>query len=710
LAALLGCEDDDDGDGFTVKQGDCDDHDASVYPGATELCNGVDDDCDGVADEGVPADATSWYLDADGDGYGDSSTQQDACSAPTSFVADDSDCDDLSAAVNPGASEICNGADDDCDGLTDDDDDSLSGAGTWYEDADGDGFGDPAATSASCAQPSGYVSDASDCDDDDAAVNPDASEICNGVDDDCDGLADDEDDSLLGDTTWYLDADGDGHGDASQPIVACEQPSGTSETSDDCDDADASVNPSAVDWENGIDDDCGGLDDAWQSANAAATFWGEGAEEYFGAPCKAAGDVDGDGWPDLLVGSGAGVSMSQLGSTWRVSLFLGPFSGTYEQTDAAAIVLGPAPEEEGGAVSGAGDLDGDGLSDFVIGASGYDGVVNRGGLAAFFYGPVSGTLSVLDAPGLVMDGTADSQLGSNVAMLGDTDGDGLDDVAIGRPGFGSSTSALLVNSGPITGVLGSGSMTYSVAGEFYLGDNVGAAGDVNGDGLRDVLTGNPADGSDMTGAAYLLLGSALGPAGGATSIDDADGYYPGTSTECYAGSGALKGAGDVNGDGLDDIAIGMVDTDDFTYGNGRIWVFYGPATGSRRLATAPVEIEGASSNETIGSTAAGPGDIDGDGYAELLVGCGYYRVDSVPAGAAFLFRGPLTGSYGLNDAELKIFGDDLGGYSGGYLGRRVAAAGDVDLDGHPDLLVGEPGRDSAVDNNVGVAQLFLGGP
>ena len=191
-AAQTGCVTDLDGDGYDgvgVDATDCDDTNATVNPGATERCNGVDDDCDGSTDDPSSADASTWYADADQDGYGDPATAAQACTAPSGYGADATDCDDTDGAVNPGATERCNGVDDDCDGSTDDP--SSADALTWYADADQDVYGDPATAAQACTVPNGYGADATDCDDTDAAVNPGATERCNGVDDDCDGARDD---------------------------------------------------------------------------------------------------------------------------------------------------------------------------------------------------------------------------------------------------------------------------------------------------------------------------------------------------------------------------------------------------------------------------------------------------------------------------------------------------------------------------------------
>ena len=234
----------------SVQPGDCDDANVSVSPGALESCNSIDDDCDTLVDESDAIDATAWYTDADGDGYG-AGVATPACVQPAGTVSNGSDCDDASNAVFPGASEYCNGADDDCDGSIDEND--AVDASIWYSDVDGDGYGGNA-TSFSCSQPVGAYATSEDCDDTDAAVFPGADEYCNGADDNCDGDVDE--DSAIDALTWYLDADGDNFGDLANTTNACSLPYGYSGRSTDCNDADAGISPLSAEICDGVDQDC----------------------------------------------------------------------------------------------------------------------------------------------------------------------------------------------------------------------------------------------------------------------------------------------------------------------------------------------------------------------------------------------------------------------------------------------------------------------
>ncbi|MFH1467337.1 MAG: putative metal-binding motif-containing protein, partial [Pseudomonadota bacterium] len=262
--------------GFVPDTTDCDDTDAAVNPAATERCNGVDDDCSGTIDDDYALDASTWHADADADGYGDAAVTAIACAQPTGFIVDDTDCDDTQGAVNPGATELCNGVDDDSSGTIDDV--YAADAPTWYADADADGYGVATATAIACSQPTGFVADATDCDDTDAAVNPAATELCNGVDDDCSGTIDD--DYAADAPTWYADSDADGYGDGASTTVACAQPTGFIDDDSDCDDTDAAANPAAAEICNGVDDDCSGVIDDDYAADAPTWYADADADGY----------------------------------------------------------------------------------------------------------------------------------------------------------------------------------------------------------------------------------------------------------------------------------------------------------------------------------------------------------------------------------------------------------------------------------------------
>ncbi|MBM4365045.1 MAG: putative metal-binding motif-containing protein [Deltaproteobacteria bacterium] len=280
--------------GTVADDSDCDDTDIDVNPGSRELCNGIDDDCDGLVDDDDPgvdtATGSTWYADADGDSYGDASASTLACDAPAEHVAGDTDCDDGRSAVNPAATEICNGLDDDCDGATDDDDPSadLATASAWYADDDGDGYGDPRDSVISCDAPAGHVADDTDCDDGLSAVNPAATEICNGLDDDCDGATDDDDPSadLASASAWYADDDGDGYGDPRDSAISCDVPAGHVADDTDCDDGNDTVNPAALEVCNEIDDDCNGYaddDDPGLDTGSASAWYADADADGYGS-------------------------------------------------------------------------------------------------------------------------------------------------------------------------------------------------------------------------------------------------------------------------------------------------------------------------------------------------------------------------------------------------------------------------------------------
>ncbi len=270
-----------DGTGAVAEGGDCDDASRAVNPSGIEVCDSLDNDCNGTVDVDA-IDAQTYYTDGDGDGYGDAPVEacipsdglateggdcddgdddlhpgapEDDCTDPTDYNCDGStgfadndadgwpaceDCDDAVASTNPDAAEACDLVDNDCDGIVDDN----AGATTWYADADGDGYGDPAVATESCEQVPGTVADATDCDDTDAAYHPGAEEPCDDpADYNCDG------------STGYADADADGW-------PAC----------DDCDDLQAAAYPAATEICDGMDNDCDGTSDEVDAVGSATWY------------------------------------------------------------------------------------------------------------------------------------------------------------------------------------------------------------------------------------------------------------------------------------------------------------------------------------------------------------------------------------------------------------------------------------------------------
>lgn len=237
--------------GYVNRGGDCNDLIPTINPGATETCDSVDNDCDTFiddADSSVSGQPT-WYRDNDSDTYGSSTNTQKKCSQPSGYVSNSQDCDDNNAAIKPGATEVCDSKDNDCDTFVDDADSPVSGQSTWYDDDDGDTYGDSKDTQSRCAQPTGYVSNSLDCDDTSAAVNPGATETCdNGIDNDCDNVADDNDTGTTGKSTFYRDADSDTYGVEALTTQACKMPTGYASRAGDCDDSSAKTYPGAPEW------------------------------------------------------------------------------------------------------------------------------------------------------------------------------------------------------------------------------------------------------------------------------------------------------------------------------------------------------------------------------------------------------------------------------------------------------------------------------
>ncbi|MSP93134.1 MAG: hypothetical protein EXR79_15260 [Myxococcales bacterium] len=267
---------------YTVKKGgDCDDTSPKLNPAMIEVCNGQDDDCDGTTDEVDAINCTKFFADADKDGFGDSKAPKCLCKPEGVWtVTQGGDCDDQQGKVFPQAKEACNGADDDCDGQTDET--GAAGCQVWFADEDDDTWGDDAKKACLCAVAPPYkVQKGGDCNDKSSKVSPAAKELCNGLDDDCNGTKDDE--NAQGCTIWLFDDDGDGWGLLAKAKCLCgASKPWSAQKGDDCDDEDPAVKPKAAELCNGKDDDCDGdIDEA--GAQGCLQFFADGDGDGYGS-------------------------------------------------------------------------------------------------------------------------------------------------------------------------------------------------------------------------------------------------------------------------------------------------------------------------------------------------------------------------------------------------------------------------------------------
>ncbi len=236
-------------DGYVAVGGDCDDDDATTYPFAPELCDGISNDCDEEVDED-PVDAGSFFIDGDGDGFGGLEPVM-LCVEPDNAVENGTDCDDSTADINPDVEEVCNGLDDNCDEQIDPP--GSMGEILVYPDVDNDDFGADGEGVLACEAGDNQVLVDGDCDDEQVTVNPGADELCDGLDNDCDGEVDND---VVGLATWYADSDSDDFGDPENSVESCSQPQGYVSNSRDCDDNARLVSPNGEEVCNGVDDDC----------------------------------------------------------------------------------------------------------------------------------------------------------------------------------------------------------------------------------------------------------------------------------------------------------------------------------------------------------------------------------------------------------------------------------------------------------------------
>jgi len=685
---------------------DCDDDDADIYPGAPESCDGVDEDCDGDVDNDA-SDGDTWWIDLDGDGYGNSILTASDCEQPAGYVDNSDDCDDLEADAWPDNTEVCDGIDNDCDEETDESD--ASDASTWYADSDGDGYGDPDTSETACEAPTDYVSDDSDCDDADATINPSALEQCDSVDNDCDTEVDE--DEAIDVVTWYQDADGDGYGESTVSEDHCDAPTGYVSDDTDCDDSEALANPGETETCNdGIDNDCDGSASGCQISGSVAVskadadWYGETSSNYVGCDVSFIGDVDADGYDDMLLGAyGNDDNGSYSGSAYLI--YGDPTLGSTYAVSSEIQLYGESSDDYAGwSVHGGQDVNNDGYDDALVGAIYSDDYTTNAGSVYLLYGPLPTSSTVLYNADAEYYGEASSDYaGHSVVLPGDIDADGYADVLYGayaNDDGGSNSGSVYLFHGPP----GSYDQYGYNADRQYVGENssdyagyrVAYAGDIDDDGFDDVWIGAYAEdtGGSNAGAAYLVYGDT---GTGNVDLSSADAKLIGEYDSDYASWSMASG--DLNDDGQRDLVVGAMYSDEGGNDSGMVYVIQSPPSGTYDLGGAETQVVGERSGTYSGCDVA-VADIDNDDVDDLVIGS--FGVSS-SAGAVYIVYGPVEGLVDLSSADAEVRGSG----SSDYLGWAVDAGGDVDGDGVGDVLMGAQ-YDDDNGGESGTAWLFYG--
>ncbi|MFZ5916654.1 MAG: integrin alpha [Chloroflexota bacterium] len=360
-----------------------------------------------------------------------------------------------------------------------------------------------------------------------------------------------------------------------------------------------------------------------------------------GAAVATAGDFDGDGYADVVIG--VPVYDKDASNDGAVLVFFGSGSGLGDMPPDWAVGSGNQGSRFGCSVGAAGDVNQDGFDDLVVGAQDFNNGVTRTGAAFVFYGAPRSSLSATPAWSYVSD-QQDSQLGVSVGAAGDVNGDGYADIIVGARWYDDGQT----NEGAALVFFGSDAGPSDVADWMIEGDQSGAslgssvatAGDVNGDGYSDVIVGAPyydcAAGEDA-GAVFVYLGSATGLS------QSAGWWFCGAQAGGWLGA-AVSTAGDINGDGYADVIVGAPHYDGDQADVGAMLAFYGSP--SILPATPNWQAEGAETGWSFGASVGAAGDVNGGGYDDIIVGAPYLTRDQAREGGAFVFRGSAIGLFG----------------------------------------------------------------
>jgi hypothetical protein len=452
-----------------------------------------------------------------------------------------------------------------------------------------------------------------------------------------------------------------------------------------------------------------------------ASFVGEDPDERLGASVTVLGDVNGDGKDDFaFAGSKFSGTSNMVGNVW---IYFGNDTG-WSRNDIhynahASLNGGSGFHVQDMTVSGAGDVNGDGFDDIIVGQPLISSNGDRSGKVWLHFGKATGWRTgykLWDANASFIGEGGVNFAGYYISEAGDVNGDGFDDFLIGAYGnsnyssFGGKCYLIFGKSSGWEMDVDLSSVNASFYGErsnAYLG-KVAAAGDVNGDNYDDFLLGawRDRENGPVSGQTYLFLGKASGWQGN-TSVTNADASFHGEHANDMSAR-ALDGAGDVNGDGLDDIIVGSRYNDDTDGDAGEAYILFGKRTGwsmDTNLSDANVTLLADYSNEEAGRCVAGVGDVNGDGYDDVMVGAPRYGELPGTSGRVFLVLGRGTGwskSISLTDAAVIFLGEEPGSMTG----EAIAGGGDINGDGYDDVVVGAPEIRTTVTNGGKVYLIF----
>jgi len=622
--------------------------------------------------------------DNDGDDFGDDSLPVEACEGQMGIALQGGDCDDHDPTRSPAATEVCDGVDNDCDGQVDE-----GGAmpQRWYADADGDGYGDPTATSLACQQPDRFVDDARDCDDTRADIHPEADELCDGVDNECDGQVDE---APLLQRTWFLDADADGVGTDGTTREDCRQPEGFAPVGGDCDDTDPRRWPGNPEVCNdGVDNDCDGTPNGCQIegridlTHAEDVIIPDVASGRFGWAIDCQGDINGDEFDDIVIGQ---PTLQISDDAWGYSYFIaGPIYDTIN-TEISANRFSPMPNTNtsiGGSVSFIGDINHDGNSDALIGSF----FSHKHGLYIAL-SPINNHGDYVEYIALGQRGDTDRvDFGYNLMKAPDINFDeNVNFVVSTKSDNTSSTRAALIYI-----FTGTDISDYSLDNAWHLAGSLPsdwagfslASSNRSSNGRTPfILVGAPkySQEVDLGGLVYVMTGPMDRSA---ELLRDVSHLLVGYEAGGQAGW-SVSNAGDTDGDGFDDILVGAPFSGVGTNASrGATYLVRGPIEGDLSLDQAATRLLGEAAGDQSGWSVAGAGDLNGDGFDDVLIGAPLNGNNGVESGAVYLFYGPLPlGNVSLADADAVFVGKS----AGERVGHAIVGMCDINADGRSDFI------------------------